>query len=529
MKKILKLFGVAIILSFLLTVCFPVAAEANTHDLVVAIEGDIEILDGNFSRFPTSNMVNINVYEQFFKYGIDDTGKGYSETNVRKIEGAAIESWEVADDRMSVLLHVRKGVKFPKTGNPMTADDIIWWYKKGTEGVASNIFNNITKANISSMTKTGDYDVLVKFSKELNLFFMLARDQAWGVIDSVEVMKHATAEDPWGSAWLAKNYAGCGEYIVERWVPGVQMVLKANEDYWAGKPYFDQLILKIIPNSTNRALFLKQGEIDIAFGLSPNQVDSIRDEKNVNVLSIPSRTRASVSMNNKIPPFNNKKVRQALGYLVPYESIINDVYKGRALIPKGYFPVRSISYNPAEDWEYKTNIDKAKELLAEAGLPDGFEFSLKIRQGREIASILAVVLQTAFKKGGVTMNIDTLTNAMWAAQKRTGESHATLSTASLSYIDDPFYALRSRVCGAPTNGAYYCNPRIDEIYEEIQIVFDPVERKKLVTEANRILCDGMPNLYLAEIDIEYCLKSDIKGFVFMQDGLLWYHSLYRAE
>ena len=526
MKKILKLLSVVIILSFLLTVCVPVAAEIKT--LVIAIEGDVETLDPNFSRFPTSNMAILNVYDQWFEYGIDDTGEGYSVTNVEKIEGKAIESWEMADDRMSVLVHVRKGVKFPMTGNPMTADDIIWWYTKGLE-VKSGYLWNIDTANISNMTKKGDYDVLVEFKKPLTLFFMLFRDQNTGVIDSVEVMKHATAEDPWGNNWVAKNYAGSGEFIVESLDPGVQMVLKANKDYWNGKPYFDRVILKIIPNSSNRALLLKEGEVDVAFGLSPDQIDSIRDEKSVNIMSIPSRTIVNFFMNNSTPPFNNKKVRQALAYIVPYKSIIDDIYKGRALQQKSSIPVLGKGYNP-EFWKYDTNVDKAKELMVEAGVPDGFEFTLNIKQGEEISSILAVTLQAAFEKCGVMMNIREVTNAIWAEGMATGTHEATLwAVGGLSYIDDPWYQIRSKKCGTVTNRSQYCNPRMDELYEELQVVFDPVERKKLVDEVQQILVEDVPEIGLADIPIEYCLSSNLEGFVFMQDSLLWLYPLHRAK
>lgn len=534
MKKILKLLDVLIVLFFILMVLASAAASvaaektAEIKTLVIAIEGDVETLDPNFSRYPTANMANLNVYDQFFKYGVDDTGKGYSVTNVTKIEGAAIESWDIADDRMSVVLHVRKGITFPMTGNPMTADDIIWWYEKGLD-TKSGILWNIETSNISSMTKTGDYDVLVEFSKPLYLFFMLARDQCWGVVDSVEVMKHATTDDPWGNEWLAKNYAGAGEYIIESWDPGVQMVLKANEDYWAGKPYFDRVILKVIPDSSNRALLLKQGEIDIAFGLSPDQIEAIRGEENVNVMSIPSRTEVIVIMNNSIPPFDNKKIRQAVSYLVPYDSIVNDIYQGRALKAKSVIPVLGVNYNP-EFWEYETNVDKAKELLAEAGVPDGFEFSLNIKQGEEISRLLAVTLQTAFKKAGVTLNVREVTNAIWAEEMATGSHEATLwAVGYLSYIDDPWYKLRGFKSGSVTNRPRYSNARIDELYDELQVVFDPAERQKLADEEQQILVDDAPFLWLANVPIEYNLSSKLEGFVFMQDSLLWFYPLHRTE
>ncbi len=504
------------------------AAEPEEKTLVVAIEGDIETLDTDFSRYPTSNMVNLNVYDQFFQYGYNDSGEGFSVTDVTKIEGAAIESWEVADDRMSVKLHVRQGVKFPKTGNPMTADDIIWWYNKGL-ATKSGILWNIELANISSMTKTGEYDVLVEFSRPLNFFFMGFRDQCASVVDSVEAMKHATDADPWATEWLAKNYAGAGEYIVDSWDPGVQMVLKANKDYWAGKPYFDTVILKIVPDSSNRALLLKQGEIDIAFGLSTDQVDAIRDSEGVKILSIPSRTEVVMIMNNSIPPFNNKDLRKALSYLVPYDSIIKDVYQGNALEPKSFIPVLGVGYNP-NFWEYKTDAAKAKEYLTNAGFPDGFEFTLNVKQGEEISRILAVTLQTAFKQAGVTLNIREVTNAIWSEEMATGTHEATLwSVGYLSYIDDPGYKLRSYICDSATNRPRYCSPRIDEIYEEFQVEFDPEARQKLTDEVQQIMVDDAPILWLANIPIEYNLRSDLDGFVFMQDSLLWFYPLHRAE
>ena len=562
MKKFTKFLGLLIVLTFLLAACAPAAAPAAEEEaapadaaeeaeeaevpeeaeepaaadeandeiktLVVAIEGDIETLDTDFSRYPTSNMVNLNIYDQFFQYGYNDSGEGYSVTDVTKIEGAAIESWEVADDRMSVVLHVRQGVTFPKTGNPMTADDIIWWYEKGL-ATNSGILWNVELANISSMTKTSDYDVLVEFSKPLNFFFMGFRDQCASIVDSVEVMKHATDSDPWGSEWLAKNYAGAGEYIVESWDPGVQMVLKANEDYWAGKPYFDKVMLQIVPDASNRALLLKQGEIDIAFNLSTDQVDAIRDSEGIKIMEIPSRTEVVMIMNNAIEPFNNKDVRKALSYLVPYDTIINDIYMGNALAPKSFIPVLGEGYNP-EFWEYETNVDKAKEYLTAAGYPDGFEFTLNIKQGEEVSRILAVTLQTAFKEAGVTLNIREVTNAIWSEEMATGDHEATLwAVGYLSYIDDPAYKLRSYICDSATNRPQYCNPRIDEIYEELQVEFDPEPRQKLVDELQQIMVDDAPQLWLANIPLEYNLRSNIEGFVFMQDSLLWYYPLYRAE
>ncbi|MBN1318744.1 MAG: ABC transporter substrate-binding protein [Anaerolineales bacterium] len=506
----------------------PEPASDELKTLVVAIEGDIETLDPDFSRYPTANMANLNVYEQFFRYGRRDTGNGYLVTDVTEIEGAAIESWDISDDRMTAILHVRQGVKFHNTGNPMTADDIIFWYEKGRTTL-SGIEWNLNMANIESMEKVGDYDVQVNFSQPLFLFFMLGRDNNWGVVDSVEAKKHATDDDPFATEWLAKNYAGSGEYWVESWDPGVQMVLRANEDYWAGKAYFDRVILRVIPDSSNRALLLSRGEVDIAFGLSPDQIDQIRDVEGVNAMSIPSRTKVVVRLNCSIPPFDNVLVRQAAAYLVPYDVILNDIYRGRAR-PMHSVLTKDDEYVNESFWEYEYNPEKAKELLAEAGLPDGFEFDLNIKEGEEISSILAVTLQTAFKEAGVTVNIKQLTNAIWSEQQADGTHQATLwGTGSLGYINDPWYVIRSYKTGVVTNRQRFSNPRIDELYDELQVEFDPVKRQVLADEFQKIIVTESPVLFLANIPIEYNIRSDIGGFVFMQDSLLWFYNLYRME
>ena len=458
---------------FLCVAVLPAAAAEKV--LVVATEGDVETLDPNFSRYPTANMANLNVYDQFFNYGRDDTGKGYFVSNVKKIEGAAIAKWEVAPDRMSVMLHVRQGVRFPKTGNEMTADDIVYWFDRG-KPTNSGIQWNIETSNIAGWEKKGKYDVLVRFGKPLNLFFMLARDQAWGVVDSVEAKKHATDKDPWSNEWLAKNYAGAGEYMVESWTPGVQMVLAANPKYWAGKAAFDKVILKVIPDSSNRAALLRKGEVDIAVGLSPDQMNELRGQPGVNVLSVPSRTEVVVIMNCSIPPFNSKEVRQAVSHLVPYDTIVNDIYKGRALAARSVIPNLGVYHNP-KFWTYKTDPAKAKELLAKAGVPAGFEFTLNIKQGEEISSILAVTLQSAFKAAGVRVNIREVTNAIWAEEMAKGMHQATLwSTGYLSYIDDPWYKLRGFLGGSATNRARYSDPRIDKLYEDMQVNFEEKAR-----------------------------------------------------
>jgi peptide/nickel transport system substrate-binding protein len=493
--------------------------------LTVALEGDVETLDPNFSRFPTANMVNLNVYDQFFQYGWKDTGQGFSRSDVTNIRGAAIESWVMAPDRMSLTMRVRKGVKFSKSGREMTADDIMYWYERGL-ATKSGVLWNIQTGEIKSFEKKGPYEVLVQFNRPSPLFFFLARDQAWGVQDSVEAKKHATAKDPWATEWLAKNDVGAGEYYVESWQPGVQMVLAANKNYWAGPAYYDKVVLKVIPSSATRALLLRQGSVDMAVGLSPDELDSLRGAPGVKILSVASRTEVIVILNTSKYPFDEKLLRQAVSYLVPYEKIINGIYKGRALPAKSVIPTLGQGFD-GRFWKYRHDPGKAKELLDQARYPNGFEFVLNIKQGESIAKLIAVVLQDAFKESGVRVKINEATSAIWSEGMAKGTHQATLwATGFLSYVDDPWYKMRCCISTSVTNRARYKNATIDQIYEKLATASGP-ERQKLASQFQRIVVEDAISLWLANVPVDYAMRDDVSNFIFQEDALIWFHPLRR--
>src|SRR5690606_19414288 len=137
--------------------------------------------------------------------------------------------------------------------------------------------------------------------------------------------------DPWATEWKAKNEAASGEYYVERHRPGVETVLRAHPDYWGGKPYFERVVLKVVPSSANRALLLQRGSVHIARDLSIDEIESLRDAPGVKVVSAPTRDQYHLGLNNKKGPFKDPKVRQALSYAVPYEEIVKNVFKDEAV------------------------------------------------------------------------------------------------------------------------------------------------------------------------------------------------------
>jgi peptide/nickel transport system substrate-binding protein len=507
---------------------FPSAAQEEPT-LTIAIPSDIETLDPPFSRFQRSNETNYNIYDQFFRYGFHDTGQGYSIYDVDKIEGEAIESWKLSDDYKSIVLEVRAN-KFSHTGNPVTAEDIVYWFKRAYGTDSGTKFNAVT-SNIESIDQvkaTGPMEVTIQFSKPSPWFFYLFRDQSQAPQDSVEIAKHVTSDDAWASKWLAKNDAGSGEYYVDSWEPGVQMVLKANPNYWAKPPaYFRKVVLKIVPSSANRALLLQQGAVDIASDLSTDELDSLRGSQGVKVLSVPTRNQMILGFNVTKPPFDNVKVRQALTYAAPYKAIVEGVFKGRAQVSEGPVPVGG-QFHDKSLWTYTEDLDKAKALLKEAGMDKGFEFTLDITEGIPVQEQIAVLLQDQFSKIGVTMKINKQTSAAFA--DGLGKlTHQAWMRDLLWYVDDPGYTgVLFFKTGAVVNWTGYSNKDVDKLIDEMVVTVDKDQKKNLATEYQKLTIADAPALYLAEMPFEIAMRDDIQGYVQLPDNLLWYYPLKRA-
>jgi peptide/nickel transport system substrate-binding protein len=504
-------------------------AVDRDHTLILAIPGDVETIDPPFGAATRANETLKNLYDPMVLYKNVDSGEGYARSTATEFEPALVESWEISDDGLTVVLNLREGVTFPMTGNELTAEDLYYKFERafGVQAGTAWLFGVIGIKDISQVEITGPYQVTISLENPSPIFFNLLRDQDGGLVDSEAVKAHATDDDPWANKWMAKNYAGAGEYILESWIPGVEFVMTANPQYWGGEPYFRKVILKIVPSSTDRALLLQQGAVDIAADLSIDEMQSIKDSEGVKILSIPSREHIGLGLNNAMEPFTDPKVRQALAYAVPYETIVNDLYQGEAGMPMGIMPGASEWHTV--DWPYTHDPEKAKELLADAGYPDGFEFTLAIQQGIATMEEIAVVLQDAFRDIGVDMKIEKQAAAIFQEHMAKKEQPAFVRPL-LSYVDDPYYDLfLFYETGQVVNWMNYSNPRIDEITAEIGATIDQDKRRELSTEAQQILTDEVAAVYLAETNRMIATRDDIEGWVVDPDPLLKYWPLFRTE
>ena len=257
--------------------------------------------------------------------------------------------------------------------------------------------------------------------------------------EAIEAHGGVTPEKP--SDWVSKNDVGSGPFKLVSWKPGVEIVLERNEDYWGPKAKSKRVVYKIIPEDSDPGDASAKGETrHHVASLLPRIMRCLNKRKNLKVLGVPSIRTTYIDMNRNMPPFDNILVRKALCYSFPYESVIKNILHGRAVqmtspVPKGA-PSHTSEYFP-----FKYDLNKAKELLKEAGHPNGFSFTFQLGEGR-IANNkeIAVAWQAELKKIGINMTIDVIPQAAFL-EKLKAKNVPIFMISWTSFVTDPFYQL----------------------------------------------------------------------------------------
>ncbi len=498
--------------------------------LTVAMSGDDPTLDPMFSNNQISNEINYNVEDQFFKYGTKPGPNGIPIYDVSNITGWSVQSWQWSPDGKSITLNLRQGSLFHHTSNPVTASDFIYWFNRAKGTNAGGEFN-LSIGRVTSWSQTGLYQIQVDFSVPFSPFFYyLFRDQSQAPLDSKVIQAQATTGDQWATKFVAGQDLGSGAYYVEKWDRGVEMDLCANPVYWNSQPYFKRVVLKIVPNESDRVLLLKQGAVDIAETLSIDSLNSLRGTSGVNVLSEPTRDQVDLGFNNQMAPFTNKSVRQALAYATPYQEIVQSIYNGQAQITKGPIPVGGLYFNGSYD-PYSFDLAKAKQLLTQAGYGNGLNFTVSLQSGDATLEKLAVLLQTTFKQIGVNMAIQEQTPAVFAQGQAAHTQQAWIRDL-LWYVDDPAYVaqgfFKSGGCCDWTN---YNNPAINQLADQMGSLQntgpDQATKTQLANQYQQIIDEDVPLIYLTQTNFQLAMRSDIAGYVQGPDNILWYYPLTR--
>ena len=401
----------------------PLAAQAQARPkdvLIVANEFgpnslDIHTVGANRPSYGVSWLV----YDRLMTYGKKTLPDGRVSYDRNKLEPELAESWQMAPDGNSVTFKLRRGAKF-HDGTPVTAKDVKWSFDRA---VTVGGFPTFQMA-AGSLEKPEQFEVVdehtfrVKFIRKDKLTMNDMAVPVPCIFNSELVKKNATPADPWGLAWTRNNTAGGGAFKVEAFRPGQEIIYVRNDDWKNGPmPKLRRIVQRDVPNAGNRRALLVKGDIDMSFDLPPKDFAELSEDKaGIKVASMPiENAMLYLGMNTTKPPFDNPKIRQAVAYALPYDKIYENAFYGRAAkLYGGSNPVKSIAW--PQPTAYRTDLAKAKALMVEAGVPNGFETTLSFDLGgATVGEPMAVLMQEALAQIGIKTTINKVPGSNWRA------------------------------------------------------------------------------------------------------------------
>jgi peptide/nickel transport system substrate-binding protein len=482
--------------------------DAAQDTLVYGRGGDSVSLDPAVVTDGESLKVTKNIFDTLLDYNDGDTS----------IQPALATEWEVSPDGLTYTFKLRQGVKF-HDGTDFNAEAVVFNFERWANGNAD------TFPYYGSMFggyKNDESHVIkeVKAVDEYTVQFVLKRPQA-PFLKNIAMTPFAIASPEAVKKYgdkFGENPVGTGPFVFKEWKRNERIVLEKNKNYWLeGYPKLNQLIFVSIPDNSARLNALLKGEIDLMEDLNPSDLNQVEGNKDLKIFKRPSMNVGYVGLTNTRGPLKNKLVRQALNHAVDKKAIIDAFYAGQAEPAKNPMPPSIPGYNDAIE-DYPFDLEKAKQLLAEAGYPNGFEMELwampvprpYMPDGQKVAE----AIQANFEKIGVKAKIVSYEWATYLDKAAKGEADAFLLgwTGDNGDADNFLYALLDKDSIGSNNYTYYSNDELHKILVEAQTVSDENKRNELYKKAQEIIKEDAPWIPLVHSTPLLAGKANIEGF-----------------
>lgn len=399
------------------------------------------------------------------------------------------ESWDISDDGLTYTFHLHDGVTF-HDGTTMDAEDVKFSLDRARAEDSINAQKALF-AGISDVTVVDPLTVAVTLDKPNGMFLF---NMAWG--DAVIVARETIAD-------IAINPIGTGPFTFTDWAQGDRIDLTRNPNYWGDAPALESVTFRFIADPTAAFAAVMAEDVDAFVGFpAPENLPQFEADPRFQVLDGNTEGETILAMNNKMPPFDNVRVREAVAHTIDRQAIIDGAMFGYGAPIGTHFAPHNPDYldmlsNSAYDPEL------ARKLLADAGYPDGFTTTLKLpppsyarRGGEIIASQLRAV--------GIETEITNLEWAQWIEEVFTNKDFGLSIVSHTEPMDIGIYA-------NPDYYFQYDNPSLRAVMTQLELTSDPAGRSALLKAAQRIIADDYVNGYLFELAIATVAKAEIQG------------------
>ena len=398
----------------------PASAQSRAETLRYVTGSVVNTLDPvMLGGTPEATALSSSTYDRLLRFDKKPVGDGTFVFDYDHIKGELAEGYELAPDGLTIKLHLRPNALW-HDGSPVTADDVKWSFDRAVSA------QTMSKAQVATgsltspdqMTIVDPHTVQIKLERADRLAVPNLATTYLPMFNSTLAKQHATAEDPWATAWLKDNTAGGGAYTVLNFVPGTQVTLQRNEKWTNGTlPRFKRVILQTVPEAATRSNLLEKGDADLTTGLQAEDLKTLERSAKAKVAATPMPTGfGALIFNTQMPPFDKPEVRRALSHAIPYEALFKAALDGRGVKLFGAnWTGQPATADFPQAMPLGTDLEAAKRELAAAGFPGGFETTLSFGLSRaSFADPAAALIQESFAQIGVKVKIEKLPDSQMA-------------------------------------------------------------------------------------------------------------------
>ncbi|THD73877.1 ABC transporter substrate-binding protein [Thalassobius vesicularis] len=453
-------------------------AQAKS-DIVVAMQLEPPHLD------PTSaaagaidSVLYSNVFEGLTRFGSDGS-----------VNPGLAASWEISEDGTVYTFHLNEGVKF-HDGSAMDAEDVKFSLDRARAEDSANAQKALFKG-ITDVTVVDPMTVKVTLDGPNGNFLF---NMAWG--DAVIVAPESIEN-------IKTNPVGTGAFKFTNWVQGDKIDLEKNADYWGTPAKLDKVTFKFISDPTAAFAAVMAEDVNAFVGFpAPENLPQFEADARFQVLVGSTEGETILSTNNKMPPFDNVKVREAVAHAIDRQAIIDGAMFGYGTPIGTHFAPHNPDYVDLTGMS-AYDPDLSKKLLAEAGFPDGFKTTLKLpppSYARRGGEIIAAQLRAV----GIETEISNLEWAQWLEQVFRGKDFGLTIVSHTEPFDIGIYA-------RPDYYFQYDNPAFQQLMTDLNATTDPAKRSEILKEAQTMIAKDYVNGYLFELAFPTVANAKIKG------------------
>ncbi|GAA1507647.1 ABC transporter substrate-binding protein [Nocardioides humi] len=508
--RVAAVASAGVLLSAMLAACGGGGSSSGSaNTLIIGMTAsDIPVLDTGLAQaqgYEGLRFVANQLYDGLTKFDLTQGDE------IPKIVPDLAESWEPNEDLTVWTFKLRPDVTF-HDGEPWNADAAVFNLERYVDTGSDHYYPDLNGQGGLSISGIKSFQKIDDLTLEITTngpWSYLPVDLATVYFGSPKAIKEL------GNEKFALEPVGTGPFEFESLERGQQLTMVANPDYWNGKPTVDTVILRPIPDPTARTAALRSGEVNWIEVPPPDDVPSL-DGEGYQVLTNSYDHAWPWVLNTTKPPFDDVKVRQALNWAIDRDAMVENILHDTAEPALGTTPHANAAYRPEDDL-YGYDVDKAKQLLAEAGYPDGFTMTLSYPtsgSGNMIPGPMNTALQADLAKVGIKVELKPIEWAAMLTDYFVGRipDDANAINISLSFQQEGFWSMWF-ASDSTINAGKYANPEVDKLLAQAKTVLDDDARSGIYAEAAQIITEEAAWLNVVNDRNPRVLAENVKGFV----------------